>query len=277
MQVTFNPGEIESVELRSTRSSSLIRGKLTLVSLFIWIGLGTVAVAQENPLDRPFAQPMYLLHITETSTTSGPRIRDDYILYPQQPQDGFLVTPDGMGGTFNNRAETVGGPFYTLGQVCIYVQSWGPRAQALGCPATPPITTTIESPEPTLELSPTSQRSPSTNSRTSLSEWWDSLSGTGKLFVIGAAALIAIWIFRSLGENKPPPTQEASIKRTCGQPCRVSGCSRSCVLEADGHTSHNCGGSHVSCSASCPRCHKPCAYSGQIHDPPHRCPDHSTF
>jgi hypothetical protein len=254
---------------------------LTLVSLFIWIVLGTVAVAQESPLDRPFPQPMYLLHITETSTTSGPRTRDDYILYPQQPQDGILITPDGMGGTFNNRAETIAGPFYTLGQVCSYVRSWGSRAQALGCPAEPPpITPTIESPEPTSELSATAEPSRSPSSRTSLSEWWDGLSGAGKAITIGGAVLIALWLLGRLGEPKPPPTQEASIRRSCAQPCSISGCTRSCIREADGHTSgHNCGGSHVSCSASCPRtrCHRPCSYSGTIHDPPHRCPDHGTF
>jgi hypothetical protein len=51
-------------------------------------------------------------------TINGPRERDDYILYPQAPEDGVLLTADGYGGYFINKAELAGGPFRTRREVC---------------------------------------------------------------------------------------------------------------------------------------------------------------
>jgi hypothetical protein len=109
---------------------------IVYLTILGWFAVTEIA-AQQDPLDKPFNKPMYLIHITETGTISGPRKRDDYILYPEAPKDGILVTPDGEGGTFTNKADLAGGPYRTLREVC---QGGGP-AQALknlGCPSVSP-------------------------------------------------------------------------------------------------------------------------------------------
>ncbi len=91
---------------------------LGMVSLAILLA-GSAGYAQEDDAwDEPFPEPLYLVHITETGTMDGPRERDDYILYPQAPDDGVLLTADGYGGYFINKAELAGGPFRNRREVC---------------------------------------------------------------------------------------------------------------------------------------------------------------
>jgi hypothetical protein len=111
--------------------------------MFLRMGLGVCASclflgtawAQEDPLDKPFTQPLYLIHITGTGTINGPTKRDDYMLYPAPPDNkGILITPDGEGGTFTNSAELVGGPFKTLREACGAAQGLPKALSSLGCP-----------------------------------------------------------------------------------------------------------------------------------------------
>ena len=94
----------------------LVRISLLALAVLSVVGVGH---AQEDDFwDKPFSKPLYLVHITETGTMSGPRERDDYILYPIAPEDGVLLTADGSGGYFINQAELAGGPFNTRREVC---------------------------------------------------------------------------------------------------------------------------------------------------------------
>ncbi len=89
---------------------------------FCLAGLGVPAHTPSSPdvyLDKPFGKPQYLIHITETSTLSGPIKKDVYILWGETPKDGILRTPDASsGGWFINKAEEAGGPFQTPREVC---------------------------------------------------------------------------------------------------------------------------------------------------------------
>lgn len=93
----------------------------------------SVGHAQDDEFwDEPFAEPLYLVHITETSTMYGPVKKDVYILYPQEPENGVLLTADGSGGYFINQAESAGGPFHTRRQVCANVQGIPEEKLSLG-------------------------------------------------------------------------------------------------------------------------------------------------
>lgn len=94
---------------------------------------GSAGHAQEDEYwDEPFAEPLYLVHISETATMDGPVKKDVYILYPQEPEGGVLLTADGYGGYFINQAESAGGPFPTRRQVCAAVQGIPEEKLSLG-------------------------------------------------------------------------------------------------------------------------------------------------
>jgi hypothetical protein len=97
-------------------------------------GFGEAVWAQEDPLDKAFGQPMYVVHLSWTNTLGGRVDKDGYMLFPEQPKDGILVTPDGSGGTFTNGAELIGGPFNTLREACGAVRGNAKASQDLGCP-----------------------------------------------------------------------------------------------------------------------------------------------
>jgi pSer/pThr/pTyr-binding forkhead associated (FHA) protein len=105
-------------------------------ALLVFLASSATAFTQGDEYwDQPFSQPQYLVHITETGTPSGPRERDDYILYPQAPEDGVLLTADGYGGWFINSAVLAGGPFITPRQVCAGSGSIPPEKRPLDCSA----------------------------------------------------------------------------------------------------------------------------------------------
>lgn len=95
---------------------------LGLLACALLLAAGVGHAQEDEYWDEPFAEPLYLVHITETGTLDGPVKRDDYILYPRAPEDGVLLTADGYGGWFINQAELAGGPFHTRRQVCAAVQ-----------------------------------------------------------------------------------------------------------------------------------------------------------
>ena len=108
-----------------------MKTRVILIACLVALIVPSGVRAQDD--DRPFPQPMYLIHITETGTMDGPRIRDDYMLYPQAPQNGILVTPDGTGGTFTNKAELIGGPFGNKAEACRFARGDNRFLAAIGC------------------------------------------------------------------------------------------------------------------------------------------------
>lgn len=87
---------------------------------------------KEDPLDRPFREPLYLIHITKTHTPYGPQERDVYILHPKTPnEDGVVMTADGYGGWFINEGSMAGGPFRTPRDVCNAVKGMDKKKLSL--------------------------------------------------------------------------------------------------------------------------------------------------
>lgn len=78
----------------------------------------TPPTIDERPFDQEFNRGYYLIHLLGTSTMDGFVEKDVYILHPEPPVDGWFLTADGMGGTFNNKGDSLGGPFTTPRQVC---------------------------------------------------------------------------------------------------------------------------------------------------------------
>lgn len=70
------------------------------------------------PFDVEFGRGYYLIHLLGTSTINGFVEKDVYILNPDPPVDGWFLTADGEGGTFNNKGDSLGGPFRTPRAVC---------------------------------------------------------------------------------------------------------------------------------------------------------------
>lgn len=68
--------------------------------------------------DKPLGSPQYLLHATGHGTMDGPRTDDWWFLNPNQPKNGFIELPDGMGGTFTYSIDQSMGPFNTPREVC---------------------------------------------------------------------------------------------------------------------------------------------------------------
>lgn len=83
---------------------------------------GEEEIAEETPtepVERIEFPPRFLIHIIETGTVSGPEARDFWILHPEQPnEDGVVLTADGSGGWFINRADQTLGPFTSNYELC---------------------------------------------------------------------------------------------------------------------------------------------------------------
>ncbi|MFH1672055.1 MAG: hypothetical protein ABIF87_01305 [Pseudomonadota bacterium] len=93
-----------------------------LTSLVFFIVFTPRAQGKEFDFDQPFREPMFISHITETGTMYGPVKKDVYILYPAAPKDGALLTADGGGGWFINKADLFGGPYSKPREVCAAIQ-----------------------------------------------------------------------------------------------------------------------------------------------------------
>lgn len=118
---------------RSSTGVSVWRQVGITLLLSVLLMTSTPGRAQDDDFwDEPFREPLYLVHISETSTMYGPVEKDIYILYPTQPEDGTLLTADGSGGYFINKAEPDGGPFTTRRQVCSATQGMPPEKLSLG-------------------------------------------------------------------------------------------------------------------------------------------------
>ena len=148
--------------------------------------------ADTRDLDAPFDVPRYLIHHTGRGTSGGYQPLDYYSLEAQLPQDGTMLTPDGMGGTFTDNVETTGGPFSTLRQVCSFAQDGGLPAvsSAFGCPqeAVPP--------PPPPPNPPLQNEEPSVFDR--LAEGWNGLSQGAKLIWSAFIAFIVYRVFKTL-------------------------------------------------------------------------------
>jgi len=70
-------------------------------------------------LDKPFASPQYLIHITGHGTYDGPVTDDAMWLFPAEPDgQGYFKVPDGTGGTYTYSSDFHAGPFGTPREVC---------------------------------------------------------------------------------------------------------------------------------------------------------------
>lgn len=96
---------------------------LTLLLALLALLATRPSQAQTPNWDAPFRTPLYVLHVSESSSQYGPVQRDDYILHTALPdENGTVLVADGYGGVYINRAELFGGPFSTPRQVCEAVQ-----------------------------------------------------------------------------------------------------------------------------------------------------------
>jgi hypothetical protein len=93
----------------------------------VLFALITLSEARQIDWDKPFSNPLNLIHITETATMHGPAKKDVYILDQRTPKDGVLLTADGSGGWFINKASINDGPFNTPREVCNAVKRIDPN------------------------------------------------------------------------------------------------------------------------------------------------------
>ncbi len=296
--------DVQKDPVKSARRSLNRPASWSTAVLIVCLALGTTGavLAQDDAQDRPFSQPMYLVHLSGTGTMDGPVAKDVYILYKVAPTNGVLVTPDGEGGTFNNSAELIGGSFGTLREVCAFASSQGltKAASDCGCPqpsqsAAPPAT--FQSPEtpPVFQTpgapmlgSPSAQPSPPppprNNTNSSFAVWWNSLDPTLRLVLVLGGILGALGLASqmSAGAGNPPPNQQASIQAPCGQMCsHMNGscqCSNACSKAKGNHSVHYCSGAHMypACGGVCQAkagCPLSCAISCN-HAGMHRCANH---
>jgi pSer/pThr/pTyr-binding forkhead associated (FHA) protein len=105
---------------------------VSLVCLaFFAVALGHAA--DDERWDRPFRNPQFLVHISETNTDIGWQDRDLYILHDRPPDaDGNVPTADGYGGWIQNKGEPAGGPYATPRKVCDRVKGIPPEQLHLG-------------------------------------------------------------------------------------------------------------------------------------------------
>jgi pSer/pThr/pTyr-binding forkhead associated (FHA) protein len=103
-------------------ASHIVPRKVVGLFLLLWAlaAISSTGRADEPAFDwdRRFPYSVYVVHITRTSTTTGPVDVDRYILHGTPPENGTLLTADGDAGYFINEAEAVGGPFWTPREVC---------------------------------------------------------------------------------------------------------------------------------------------------------------
>lgn len=64
-----------------------------------------------------FDRPMYLVHIIQTSTRSGPREEDSWSLFSRKPENDHITTPDGWGGVYHHKTRECLGPFSSSTEV----------------------------------------------------------------------------------------------------------------------------------------------------------------
>jgi hypothetical protein len=94
---------------------------MLILMIFFVATLTLLQAACSQPADnwdKPFDSPQYLLHATGHGTMDGPRTDDWWFLNPDQPTNGFVALPDGMGGTFTYSIDQSMGPFNTPREVC---------------------------------------------------------------------------------------------------------------------------------------------------------------
>jgi hypothetical protein len=103
----------------------LFENKAMLILMILFVATPTLlqlACSQQpdsiSVWDKPFDSPQYLLHATGHGTMDGPRPDDWWFLNPNQPTNGFVALPDGMGGTFTYSIDQSLGPFNTPREVC---------------------------------------------------------------------------------------------------------------------------------------------------------------
>lgn len=90
----------------------LARGPYDLVAGYGGYDFGAefaLMLAHGKPPLRRFG-PVYLVHATGHGTINGPVVDDHWMLVTDQPQNGGVRVPDGLGGTFGYSVDRVAGP-----------------------------------------------------------------------------------------------------------------------------------------------------------------------
>lgn len=118
------------------RTAWAIARPILSLGFVLWacFALSSALHAQDEAFwDSPFSVPLYVVRIKETATMYGLLPKNVYILYPVQPNaDGTLLTADGSGGHFINKAELHSGAHTTPRQVCNAVKGLDPSLLDLG-------------------------------------------------------------------------------------------------------------------------------------------------
>ena len=98
-------------------------------------GVTTCRPAPNNPnpptgtdpvFDRQFGAAQYFMHSIKHSSTGGDVTEDVNFCFPRKPDEkGYVVLPDGSGGTFWRQIDNVSGPFSTPRAVCAAAKARG--------------------------------------------------------------------------------------------------------------------------------------------------------
>jgi len=134
--------------------SSLFNGKpwllwlSLLASLFgLTYFLSSSAVplsGQTDPLDVPFRQPLYVLHLSWTKTAEWGKVENDnYMLHASLPDQNGGILRGAEIGRYQSGAEYFAGPFTTPRQVCEAIKGLPPAKlsaiyNVIRCPQPPP-------------------------------------------------------------------------------------------------------------------------------------------
>ena len=116
-----------------------------LIGLTCFLSSGAPPLSgQTDPLDVPFRQPLYVLHLSWTITAEYGKVKNDnYILHASLPDEkGGILRPAEI-GQYQSGAELFAGPFTTPRQVCEAIKGLPPAKLSaiynrIRCPAPPP-------------------------------------------------------------------------------------------------------------------------------------------
>src|SRR4051812_10675370 len=106
-----NGGRSTASRLNTYRAVAALFGAWLAALLAAALAAGPISAAVN--WDQPFRSPQYINHATGHGTTSG-GVKDDFwFLFPDKPTNGFMLLPDGSGGTFTYSIDQFSGPFST--------------------------------------------------------------------------------------------------------------------------------------------------------------------
>lgn len=134
---------------------SVREGCVSLIALILFLISGPGLLSgQTDPLDVPFREPLYVLHLSWTITAEWGKVEnDDYMLHPSLPDQNGVILRGAEMGWYQSGAEYFAGPFTTPRQVCEAIKGL-PIGKTMfirnviTCPAAPPPPPPEPKPEP---------------------------------------------------------------------------------------------------------------------------------